>query len=95
MNTTNKTFGNGVEAARDALHQAGEQIDESTREARKTAAEGVRKAAAYGREQAGEALDAAENLARSAARYAREKPVQAALIGIGGLVLASMLFRRR
>jgi vacuolar-type H+-ATPase subunit H len=95
MNTTSKTFGNGMEATRDALHHAGEQIDEATRDARKSAAEGVRSAATYGREQAGEALDAAENLARSAARYAREKPVQAALIGLGGLLLASLLFRRR
>lgn len=95
MNTTSKTFGNGVEAARDTVHEAGERIDEATRGARKAAAEKLQGAAAYGRQHAGEALDAAQGLARSAGRYAKENPGQAILIGLGGLLLASLLFRRR
>ena len=95
MNTTSKTFGNGVEAARDAANHAGERIDEATRDVRKAAAEKMHDAAAYSRQHAGEALDAAQGMARSATRYARENPGQAILIGLGGLLLASLLFRRR
>ncbi|MDQ7248697.1 hypothetical protein [Dongia sedimenti] len=95
MNTTSKTFGNGVEAARDTVNEAGERLEEATRGARKAAAEKLQGAAAYGRQHAGEALDAAQGLARSAGRYAKENPGQAILIGLGGLLLASLLFRRR
>jgi len=95
MNTTSKTFGNGVEAAREAVNQAGERIDEATRDTRKAASEKLHDAAAYSRQHAGEALDAAQGLARSAGRYAKENPGQAILIGLGGLLLASLLFRRR
>jgi ElaB/YqjD/DUF883 family membrane-anchored ribosome-binding protein len=87
--------GNGMEATRDALHQAGERIDEATHDARKAASEKLHDAAAYSRQHAGEALDAAQGLARSAGRYAKENPGQAILIGLGGLLLASLLFRRR
>lgn len=90
-----KTAGIGVEAAREAISQAGEQIDAATREARKTASETLHGASAYGRRQAGEAIEAAQGLARTAGRYARENPGQAILIGLGGLLLASLLFRRR
>jgi len=95
MNTTSKAFGNGMEAARDTLNEAGERIDEATRSTRKAASEKMHDAAAYGRQHAGEALDAAQGMARSAGRYARENPGQAILIGLGGLLLASLLFRRR
>jgi ElaB/YqjD/DUF883 family membrane-anchored ribosome-binding protein len=95
MNTTSKAFGNGVEAARDTLTDAGERIDEATRGARKAASEKLHDAAAYSRQHAGEAIDAAQGLARSAGRYAKENPGQAILIGLGGLLLASLLFRRR
>jgi len=95
MNTTSRTIGNGMEAARDTLNQAGERIDEATRGARRTAAETAQEAASYGRKQASEAIDVAEGFARSATKYARENPGQAILIGLGGLLLASLLFRRR
>jgi ElaB/YqjD/DUF883 family membrane-anchored ribosome-binding protein len=95
MDTTSKTFGNGVQAARETLNQAGERVDEATRDARKAASEKLQGAAAYGRQHAGEALDAAQGLARSAGRYAKENPGQAILIGLGGLLLASLMFRRR
>jgi ElaB/YqjD/DUF883 family membrane-anchored ribosome-binding protein len=95
MNTTSKTFGSGVEAARDTFNQASERVDEATRDARKAASEKLQDAAAYGKQHAGEALDAAQGLARSAGRYAKENPGQAILIGLGGLLLASLWFRRR
>ena len=86
---------NGAEAAREAAHQAGEHLDEATRGARRHAAERLHDAAVYGRRHAGEAYDTAQGLARSAGRYARENPMQAVLIGLGGLLVASLLFRRR
>jgi ElaB/YqjD/DUF883 family membrane-anchored ribosome-binding protein len=95
MNTTSKMASNGMEATRDALHQAGERVDEATKDARKAASEKLHDAAAAGRQHAGEAYETAERLARSAGRYARENPGQAILIGLGGLLLASLLFRRR
>ncbi len=96
MNTTTGKMGsNGIEAARDAIHTAGERIDESTKDARKAASEKLHEGAAYARQHAGEAVDAAQNLARSATKYAKENPGQAILIGLGGLLLASLLFRRR
>jgi len=95
MNTTSKTFGNGMEAARDTLNHAGEQIDEATRGARKAASEKFQEAASAARQHGGEALDAAQGFAKSVNRYARENPGQAILIGLGGLLVASLLFRRR
>lgn len=90
-----KFAGNGMEASRDALHHAGEQIDEATRGARRQASETLHHAAAEGRRRAGDALDAAQSAARTAGRYARENPTQTILLGLGGLLLASLLFRRR
>jgi ElaB/YqjD/DUF883 family membrane-anchored ribosome-binding protein len=95
MSTTSTRFGNGMEATRDAVNQAGERIDEATRDTRKAASEKLREGAAYARQHAGEAADTAQNLAKSASKYARENPGQAILIGLGGLLLASLLFRRR
>jgi ElaB/YqjD/DUF883 family membrane-anchored ribosome-binding protein len=93
--STAKTVGDGMEATRDTINHAGERIDEATRDARKATSEKLHDAADYGRRQAGEAYDAAQGLARSAGRYARENPGQAILIGLGGLLLASLFFRRR
>ncbi|GAB2177376.1 hypothetical protein [Dongia sp. agr-C8] len=95
MSTTTSKMGNGMESARETIHHAGERIDEATRDARKAASEKLNEGAAYARQHAGEALDAAQGLARSAGRYAKENPGQAILIGLGGLLLASLLFRRR
>jgi ElaB/YqjD/DUF883 family membrane-anchored ribosome-binding protein len=95
MSTTGKMTGNGFEATRDAISQAGERIDEATRDARKTASEKLQQGTAYARQHADEAVDAATNFARSAGRYAKENPGQAILIGLGGLLVASLLFRRR
>jgi ElaB/YqjD/DUF883 family membrane-anchored ribosome-binding protein len=95
MSTTSSKMGNGMEATRDALNHAGDRIDEATRDARKAASEKLHDGAAYARQHAGEAVDAAQSFARSAGRYARENPGQAILIGLGGLLLASLLFRRR
>ena len=97
MNTgnTSKTFGNGIESTRDALNQAGERIEEATRGARKAASEGLSEAASFSREQAGEAYDAARSAAKATGRYVRENPMQAVMIGLGGLLLASLLFKRR
>jgi len=94
MNTnTSKTFGSGMETARETFNQAGDRIDEATRDARKAASEKLQGAAAYGKQHAGEAIDAAQGLARTAGKYAKENPGQAILIGLGGLLLASMWFR--
>ena len=86
---------NGAEAVRDAAQQAGEHIDEATRGARKAAAQTLHDAAVYGREHGREAYGTAQGFARSAGRYARENPTQAILIGLGGLLLASLWLRRR
>jgi ElaB/YqjD/DUF883 family membrane-anchored ribosome-binding protein len=95
MSTTSTKFGNGIEATREAVNQVGEGIDEATRDARKAASEKMQEGAAYARQHAGEALETAQGLAKSAGRYARENPAQAILIGLGGLLLASLFFRRR
>ena len=95
MTATSTKFGNGIEATREAVNHAGERIDEATRDARKAASEKLHEGAAYARQHAGEAVDAAQSLAKSASKYARENPGQAILIGLGGLLLASLLFRRR
>jgi len=94
MNTTSR-LGNGMETARETMHQTSDRIDEATRDARKAASEKLSEGTAYARQHAGEALETAQGLARSASRYARENPGQAILIGLGGLLLASLLFRRR
>ncbi len=94
-NTAGKMAGNGMEAARETFNHASERIDEATRDARKVASEKVHEGAAYARQHAGEAMDAAQSFARSASRYAKENPGQAVLIGLGGLLLASLIFRRR
>jgi ElaB/YqjD/DUF883 family membrane-anchored ribosome-binding protein len=95
MSTTTSKIGNGMEAARDTLSHASERVDEATRDTRKAAAEKMQEGAAYARQHAGEALDAAQGLAKSAGRYARENPGQAILIGLAGLLVASLFFRRR
>jgi ElaB/YqjD/DUF883 family membrane-anchored ribosome-binding protein len=77
----------GAEAAKDAFAE--------TREGMGHAREAMQKAKAVGRKNAAKAYEAAEGTARSVIEYINEKPVQAALIGIGGLLLASLLFRRR
>jgi len=95
MSTIGSKASNGAETVRDAAQQAGERLDEATRGARKAAGETWNDAAAYGKQHGREAYDAAQGLARSAGRYARENPTQAILIGLGGLLLASLWFRRR
>jgi len=88
LNTTRDSFNDASKAARDSFNDTSEAV-------RKAARVGAKEAAAYGREGADRAYAAAQDLGASVSTYVREKPVQAALIGIGGLVLASMLFRRR
>ena len=95
MSTAPSKIGNGMDAARDTINQASERIDEATRDTRKAAQVKLYDGAAYARQHAGEALDVAQGFAKSAGRYARENPGQAILIGLGGLLLASLLFRRR
>jgi ElaB/YqjD/DUF883 family membrane-anchored ribosome-binding protein len=95
MNTTTNKIGNGMESARETFSHASERIDDATRDTRKAAAEKLNEGAAYARQHAGEALEAAQGLAKSATRYAKENPGQAILIGLGGLLVASLLFRRR
>jgi ElaB/YqjD/DUF883 family membrane-anchored ribosome-binding protein len=95
MSTTTSKIGNGMEAARETFNQASERVDEATRDTRKAASEKMHEGAAYARQHAGEALDAAQGLAKSAGRYARENPGQAILIGLTGLLVASLFFRRR
>ena len=84
-----------MEAARETMQHAGERIDEATRDTRKAASEKLNEGAAYARQHAGEAFETAQGLAKSATRYAKDNPGQAILIGLGGLLLASLLFRRR
>jgi ribosomal protein L18 len=72
-----------------------EQVADAARDSFNTTRETFNEAAAYGRESADRAYGAAQDVGRSVAAYVREKPVHAALIGLGGLMLASILFRRR
>jgi ElaB/YqjD/DUF883 family membrane-anchored ribosome-binding protein len=88
LNTTRESFNDASKAARESLSDTGDAV-------RKAARVGAKEAAAYGREGADRAYAAAQDFGASVSAYVREKPVQAALIGIGGLMLASMLFRRR
>jgi ElaB/YqjD/DUF883 family membrane-anchored ribosome-binding protein len=86
--TTRDSFNEASKAARDGFNESSEAV-------RKAARVGAKEAAAYGRENADRVYATAQDVGRSVSEYIREKPVQAALIGLGGLVLASMLFRRR
>ena len=87
--------GNGAEAAREAFANTRESLGEAGEAARKAAKATLKDAKAYGRENAGKAYDAAGDATRSISAYIQEKPVQAGLIALGGLLVASMLFRGR
>jgi hypothetical protein len=86
---------NGAEAARDAFSSSREHIGEATDAVRKAARTTAKEAAAYGRENADRAYGAAQDISRSLSHYVAQKPVQAGLIALGGLMLAGWLFRRR
>ena len=96
----------GSDVAHEVFGNAKEGLSEAGDAVRKAARETVKEAASYGREQADVAYGAAQDAAKAAqetaakvanttARYVREKPVQAVLLGLGGLLLARLLFRRR
>jgi ElaB/YqjD/DUF883 family membrane-anchored ribosome-binding protein len=93
--TTNGKIENAADAARDALNTTRDSFNDASDAVRKAARVGAKEAAAYGRENADRAYAAAQDVGRSVSAYVKEKPVQSVLIGLGGLVLASMLFRRR
>jgi ElaB/YqjD/DUF883 family membrane-anchored ribosome-binding protein len=93
--STNGRIEQAADVARDTFNTTREHLGEAGEAARKAARAGAKEAAAYGREGADRAYVAAQDVGRSVAAYVREKPVHAALIGVGGLMLASMLFRRR
>jgi hypothetical protein len=84
-----------ADTAREAFNTTREHVGEAGEAVRKAARTGAREAAAYGREGADRAYVAAQDVGRSLVTYVREKPVHAALIGLGGLMLVSLLFRRR
>jgi len=75
---------NGATAAREAMDQATEQAERV-----------ARTAVDYGRRGAQTAYRTARGAAETARGYARERPVQLALLALGGLLLASILLRRR
>jgi hypothetical protein len=85
----------GADAAREAFSSSREHIGEASDAVRKAARTTAKEAAAYGRENVGRAYGAAADLSRSMSRYVAEKPVQAGLIALGGLLLAGWLLRRR
>jgi len=93
--STNGRVEHAADAARDAFNTTRESFNEAGDAVRKAARAGAKEAAAYGREGADRAYGAAQDVGRSLATYVKERPVHAALIGLGGLMLASMLFRRR
>lgn len=93
--TARDAFNTTRENARDAFNSTRESLGEASDAVRKAAKVGAKEAAAYGRENADRAYAAAQDVGRSVSAYIKEKPVHAALIGLGGLMLASMLFRRR
>src|SRR5882724_6745249 len=93
--STNGRVEHAADAARDAFDTTRESFNEAGDAVRKAARAGAKEAAAYGREGADRAYAAAQDVGRSLTAYVKEKPVHAALIGLGGLMLASMLFRRR
>ena len=86
---------NGAKVARDAFGETRESIGEAGEAVRKAARETAKEAADYGRKNAARAIDAAEDTARTVLGFINERPVQAAMIGIGGLLLAGLLLRRR
>jgi len=85
----------GAEAAREAFADTRESMGEARDAMQKAARETLREAKTYGRKNAARAYDAAQDTAKSILDYVNEKPVQAALIGLGGLLLAGLLLRRR
>jgi ElaB/YqjD/DUF883 family membrane-anchored ribosome-binding protein len=85
----------GGDAAREVFGNAKESIYEAGDAVRKAARETANDAVKAGREQAGRAVGAAQDAAYSISSYVRAKPVEAALIGLSGLLLASLLLRRR
>mgnify|MGYP001602848176 CR=1 FL=1 len=93
--TPNGKIEHAADAARDAFNTTRENLHEAGDAVRKAARAGAKEAAAYGREGADRAYATAQDVGRSLSAYIKEKPVHAALIGLGGLMLASMLFRRR
>jgi len=93
--TARDAFNTARESTRDAFNATRESMGEAGDAVRKAARTGAKEAAAYGREGADRAYAAAQDVGRSLSAYIKEKPVHAALIGLGGLMLASMLFRRR
>jgi ElaB/YqjD/DUF883 family membrane-anchored ribosome-binding protein len=95
MSTPNAKIDHAADAARDAFNTTRESFGEASDAVRKAARVGAKEAVAYGKDGADRAYAAAQDLGASVSAYVRQKPVQAALIGIGGLVIASMLFRRR
>ena len=92
---TNGRIEQAADTAREAFNTTRESFSEAGDAVKKAARAGAKDAAAYGREGADRAYVAAQDVGRSVATYVREKPVHAALIGLGGLMLASLLFRRR
>jgi len=92
---TNGRIEQAADTAREAFNTTRESFNEASDAVRKAAKVGAKEAAAYGREGADRAYVAAQDVGRSVAAYVKEKPVHAALIGLGGLMLASLLFRRR
>ena len=93
--STNGRVEHAADAARDAFDTTRESLNEAGDAVRKAARVGAKEAAAYGREGADRAYGAAQDVGRSLATYVKERPVHAALIGLGGVMLASLLFRRR
>jgi ElaB/YqjD/DUF883 family membrane-anchored ribosome-binding protein len=93
--TTNGKVEQAADTARDAFNTTRDTFNEAGDAVRKAARAGAKEAAAYGREGADRAYSAAQDVGRTLSAYVKEKPVHAALIGLGGLMLASMLFRRR
>jgi len=84
-----------ADVARDAFNTTRESFNEAGEAVRKAARVGAKEAAAYGRDSADRAYSVAQDASRSVSAYIRQRPVEAALIGIGGLVIASLLLRRR
>jgi ElaB/YqjD/DUF883 family membrane-anchored ribosome-binding protein len=85
----------GTEALRETYGSARESIHDAGDAVRAAARETAREAVKAGRAQAGRAADVAQDAAHSVSSYIRARPVEAALIGLGGLVIASLLLRRR
>jgi len=84
-----------ADSARDAINTTRESFSEAGDAVRKAARVGAKEAAAYGRDGADRAYAAAQDVSRSVSDYIRQRPVESVLIGLGGLVIASLLLRRR